>query len=30
MQAVNAFLRQGLEEKSSFEETLAALTKVVL
>ena len=30
IQAVNAFLRQGLEEKSSFEETLAALKKVVL
>lgn len=30
IQAVNDFLRQGLEEKSSFEETLAALKKVVL
>ena len=29
IQAVNAFLRQGLDEKSSFEETLAALKKVV-
>ena len=27
IQAVNAFLRQGLEEKSSFEETLAALKR---
>ena len=27
--AVNAFLRQGLDEKSTFEETLQALYKVV-
>ena len=30
IQAVNTFLRQGLDEKSGFEETLAALKKVVV
>ena len=30
IQAVNAFLKQGLDEKSTFEETLEALKKVVM
>lgn len=29
IQAVNAFLKQGLDEKSSFEETLEGLKKVI-